>query len=422
MFNAFYTDQNTDYPSAEWDMPAGSELLLKAEFPHARSLSYTVYHPGPGATGVGSSQQLTDAEIQPDPGSTNPFLPGANRAARNRSYTIRFVEQPLPPVDERAPNTMYVTPFAGGIGNLLVVRNYLRDKRDVPELPAQTLRLADGTELTGQAACDAMNTSSKDNIPFPNRAFDPAEYRQFRDNPDGALPNTNPVNTWPARNPVVWNRLWTTPYNFCLEFQLEAGEDPEQECGPNPGSDPNGPGFANPSNGYLQTWIDRQFGEVFVMRARKPVTPTTYFGDRRVPDGGTELRYFSVTAQESLYTWRAADSVMDEEIPTDEDGFYTIVVSRPDFRPRNATFECGVAWLEFSPAGDGFGDLKLTQLFMRNQDPSPGFTHAIQSIPDTGFEEATMGEFFPQSQYTSPQDFDAQFPCNRGGGHGHGPG
>ncbi len=37
---------------------------------------------------------LYDDAIKPDPGSTNPFLPGANRSAVHRNYTVTVVEPP----------------------------------------------------------------------------------------------------------------------------------------------------------------------------------------------------------------------------------------------------------------------------------------------------------------------------------------
>lgn len=35
---------------------------------------------------------LYDDAIKPDPGSTNPFLPGANRSAVHRNYTVTVVD------------------------------------------------------------------------------------------------------------------------------------------------------------------------------------------------------------------------------------------------------------------------------------------------------------------------------------------
>ena len=43
----------------------------------------------------------------------------------------------------------------------------------------------------------------------------------------------------------------------------------------------------------------------------------------------------------------------EEDIVTDADGFYTVVVSEPEDRPANATEENGITWLNWGPFLDG---------------------------------------------------------------------
>ena len=40
------------------------------------------------------------------------------------------------------------------------------------------------------------------------------------------------------------------------------------------------------------------------------------------------------------------------QVPLDEHGYCTIVMSREEDRPANATEENGVAWMEWSPRGE----------------------------------------------------------------------
>ena len=47
------------------------------------------------------------------------------------------------------------------------------------------------------------------------------------------------------------------------------------------------------------------------------------------------------------------DGLTDMQVPLDKDGNYTIVYSRKEDRPKNATLENGVAWIEWSPRGEG---------------------------------------------------------------------
>lgn len=407
-WNAFYPGPSMSYPLSGFDVPEGAELRLEGEFPHARFFSFTMYYPGLGSsTGIGSSQALVDVAIEPDPGSVNPFLDGADRNAENRRFTVYFQEGNLPenPAD-RAQNTIYLGPAfpIRALRHAMGMRVYLPDKDTNAlggvELPTPVLKLADGTELRGADACPMLTGSFAGRVPvFPSIGFDQDAYRAARDNPD-LYPNTHP-----AQNPPVWNRIWNQSYNFCITFT------PEEDCGPAPAADPNGPaGFGNPANGYLETWIDRKHGEVLVLRGKKPITPTTYFGDD-VADTGAEMRFFSITSTESQYTWSQIDDVFDEEIPVDEDGFYTVVVSRPHQRPANATYDCGVAWIEFPPGGDGFGDLHLARLVMRQTGPKETFANSVTNVTERGAEPEVMGDHYPQGEYMSKQDFENRFGC-----------
>ena len=53
-----------------------------------------------------------DVQLAPDPGSTNPFLPGASRTAEQRDYTAFIEVGPRPA--QPAPNTLYTGDSRGG--------------------------------------------------------------------------------------------------------------------------------------------------------------------------------------------------------------------------------------------------------------------------------------------------------------------
>ncbi len=90
--NIIWPDSHTDYPVSIDTIPAGGRIVLARTVPagavllahdvlDARALSAAIY---------------TTSAIKPDPGSTNPFLPGANRNATHRSYTVTVLDQPDP--------------------------------------------------------------------------------------------------------------------------------------------------------------------------------------------------------------------------------------------------------------------------------------------------------------------------------------
>ena len=72
-----------------------------------------------------------------------------------------------------------------------------------------------------------------------------------------------------------------------------------------------------------------------------------------MPDG--EVQYWSVATMATFTNGSLWDGVFDMQVPVDKDGYYTIVISRPEDRPKNATAENGVTWIDWGP-GEGIGD------------------------------------------------------------------
>lgn len=399
-WNSFFPEPNSAYPSTIFKVPEGAELFLEGEFPHARYVSFTQYYPG---AGLGGAQAINDIEIEPDPGSVNPFRDGERRKAKNRSYTLRFEFGAVPEDPaSREPNTIYLGSLPARFPRINVMRIYVPDKGTTPAggvaLPTPVLKMADGTVLRDQAACDELTGQFNGRVPFPQGQWDPEAYQAARDNHGGEEPNY--PFTHPAQNPAVWNTNWATAFDFCINFT------PELDCGEPVGG---GNGLGNPANRYLKTYIDRGHGDVFVMRGKKPKTATTYFGDPFTEYHGTDMRFFSITAAETLYSWRSGDGVFDEEIPADSDGFYTVAISRPRHRPTNATYRCGVAWIEWPAAGDGFGDIHLARVATRFTLTGPDFAPPVTEV---GGEEEAFGDWYPQSEYMSTEEFDERFPCS----------
>lgn len=427
--NAFYPDQQSAYPVALFSLPEGSHVEVTGQFPHARSMTFSGYFYDPdSATLVGGDHQIVDYQIEPDEGSINPFRDGADRTAENRSYTLKWVPEELPELKQKVakkfpesaeklkldPNTLYLGEEEfPNIGYIVVMRIFVGDKGTNllggTELPEATVVLADGTRITGNTLCDPEYSKFKGDMSrvYPTPAFDPVAYKAERDRTEWY--NQDRPNTWPAQNPPYIIREWTAKYNFCANF--EQGPDNADKCPPPVDPNVGSGGFINSTTVYLVTWMDRDFGEVLVLRGKKPKTPTTYFGDETFDTSDAEMRYFSWATDEPLSRARVIDSVFDEEIPVDEEGYYTIVVSRPSYRPENARYECGYAWLEFPAAGDGFGDMWLGEVRNRWQLPLNDFQYAPHGTENPGEEAEVMGEYFPKGQYMSTEEFDQNFEC-----------
>ncbi|MEV0343908.1 hypothetical protein AB0H49_33350 [Nocardia sp. NPDC050713] len=287
-------------------------LTLRGRYPHGRYISFTSYQ------GSRTLDGLDDLRIDPDPGSVNPFRPGADRAATERSFTVRVLPGPRP--ERPAPNTLYAD---SGVA-LIIYRVYRVDEGRDPlggePLPEITVHGADGPRALPACttAKGAIDTSS-------------ARLSGGQQLPPGV----------PGPDYRVWSKT-------------------------------SGDGvFANPDNTYLASHVAPRAGQVAVVRAKLPTTPGTYRGQATMTLA--QLRYWSMCSNE-LATTRVSACVVDDETPVDERGWFTVVVSDRADRPANATRYCGVAWLPTAGL--------TTTLLMRNMLPDTVFAHSIQRAPE----------------------------------------
>ena len=430
-FNIAYPDAGATYWAAGFRRPPGSKLTLRGRYPHSRYMAMQTYDVlGRGVDG------LADYQIDPLPGSENPFRKGGDRTARKRSYRVNVVDAknpgfPLEAYDgEPHRNEIYVIPDAGPITetvgsetyelNLLMMRVYVPDKgTDLTGgvgLPKPTLKLADGTVLKGQALCDAVDSESKalgqTRVPDPGALLISEDSYEAMRYPDQL---SAPVDVFsgltsvprdvPPWFPAVRGGDWRAQYDRRYLLQLWTGDDA-------PGADPTPPArgasggfFPNVHNAYVRSAIHRHFGKVAVFRGKLPTTPSTLHGDRRM--GAGQVRYTSFCMNEAPLTTRVTDCAFDEQVPTNRNGVYTIVVSRPGDRPESARFQCGKAWIRWSKSGDGYLDHDFGWFQIRNMLPSRSFDHAIQLTSSPGDEQDVLGPYLPKLDYfDGPAAFD----------------
>jgi hypothetical protein len=413
-----YPDSNAIYQCSAYTLPEGAALEITAQFPQSRYFTFTLYGDKPG-------NFYKDQDIIPDEGSINPFVHGNDRLAPNRDYTIRMVSGEIPEnPEDRAPNTMYHgNAFDPVYGWFVCTRIYVPDLGTEPfgntALPEVTLVMPDGSRQVGDEMCETVNAKNHGQTIFPQAiGFDLDTYLGLRDgsryeglntvwtgdNPKG-LPDV-PVS-WPAQDPPEWKAFFNAAHQQCTFFtpweDCDAGEIE---------NNPDGIGLGNPAGRYMETWIDRNLGQVVAFRGKQPTTPKTWHGESTVPDEDPtnyQLRYFSFCPQESQATWRIGDCIFDEEIAesVDEDGFYTVVFTPPSYRPRNARPECGFAWAPLPAGGDGAGDLFLTNMWMRHHLPASDFAQSATNVQTPGTEKEVMGDYLPEGTYYSVEEFEA---------------
>ena len=162
----------------------------------------------------------------------------------------------------------------------------------------------------------------------------------------------------------------------------------------------------NVDNGYLAALFQPVPGKVLVLRGKAPVAPSGYYALHPEPwPAPVQLRYWSFCNNEYRIPYPVVVNhnpdgstdtgcMADYQLPRDANGYYTVVVSAPEDRPRNAVPANGVAWLPDSASNP----LGRHLLLLRNMLPL-GFPQAVQSVTvanDPANAAAAMGEFYPR--------------------------
>ncbi len=375
--NIIWPEITTTYESGEVPVLPGGYTEIRGEYPHARFFSLQTS----GLNGKNVSG-WADYQITPDAGSVNPFVPGANRQATHRGYTMRVVDAPVP-ASGPAPNTLYSTSADGSVRSaplaaLVTLRYYLPDQRTgrLAGVPAPTITLV---TATGQRIPTPTCT---DNLGDPGYTSTIAATGPQT----SVLPGTGPFL---AHRVPVWRKfvnaatglfgaltdndtLSDTIYTPLTKvtYQLPAGF------------------FENIYNKYVATTISMDFGQVLTFRAKLPTTPRTFEGQPRMGSG--QLRFWSICTG-VVATTTTYDCLVDKDISIDRNREFTLAISTAAARPANATARCGVAWLPAGPPGQSV-------VILRNMLPSSQFAQAIQNV-QVGREQAVMGPYYPVGRY-----------------------
>lgn len=395
--NLAYPDANVYYWAGVFTIPEGARLELLGEYPHSRYMSFVSYDER------GRPQEsLPDFLIRPDEGP-NPYEVGAARTATQRSYRVEVL--PTAPEAQRAVgsrqsggdyNEIHAPYYGKGKQQAILYRIYLPDRGTEPDggasLPTPVLHLESGETLRGKEACIALRTRQPAALAPDAAGISAAVYRDLINQPDRP-------DTWPAQNPATWH-IQLDRTSLLGIYTGEINENARRS---------EGGFYPNPDNHYIRTIVNRRHGPVFLIRAKAPTTPATVGGESDMTDG--ELRYWSVCANQSFVNTRVNDCLYDEELPRDPRGYFTVVVSRAEDRPRNAHTACGIGWLPMAPDGDGMFDEDVTVVQLRHMLPAEDFLHSIDRIDSQDQMETTLGEYMPKTAYLQTNQVEAFFPC-----------
>jgi hypothetical protein len=399
--NIAYPDSGTFYWAAVFTVPQGAKLSIEGKFAHARYISFISYDEAGRPI-----ESVADYLIKPKAGSTNPFLPGADRTAVNRDYVLEIADSRPDPKQTTGMNLVgqtrdkLNTPRYGTAPGQQVVlyRIYARD-RGTDEtgnagLPIPVLTLPDGKVLKGTEACGALRTRQPLQLDPAAMAVPMEKYYELL----AAAAKFSPI--YPAANPPVWYQQLDRD----ALYGIYTGTPPKPDARKSEGGF-----YPNLDNQYIRTILNRKLGKVFVLRGKAPTTPRTAGGDAKMGTG--DLRYWSFCSNQGFANTRVNECVYDEHVPVGPDGYYTIVVSRAADRPRNAIPQCGIAWLPMADDGDGAVDADVTVLQLRHMLGAGAFKNAVQNIGKVGDEAKDMGEYFPRGRYISTSAFEIAAPC-----------
>jgi hypothetical protein len=410
-----WPDTQSTYFIGRLAMPAGSALTLNYTYPRARYFQFALYKAEHG-TFVSIGETLEGPKIEPDPGSTNPFRAGANRLSDRRNFTLRILAENAPSsATQRAANTLYVG--RGGGELMFVNRTYLSDQGSDGAgwgpassplggsgLPTYTGTLAEGTKLS---AAEVIKRFVRP-MPAPKPPVTAEQWEMLVHAKDND-PTLDPA-TSPARKEPKWEKYWNIRYSIVGAFKT-----PEERAKIPYASAMDGGG--DPETQYMLLHLSRKFGPVYVMRGKMPTFPNTYAGAggqglEVMPEAQTQ--YWSLVSCEAAPSGQIVDGLTDMQVPLDKDGNYTIVYSRKEDRPANATVENGVAWIEWSPRGEGIDGPKnradFGMLMLRIMANSPSWAERPDDVTKPGMEEAVMGSYYPRGEYTTKAEFEASGP------------
>lgn len=374
-------DIGNTFSTAWFRIPTGAKIVLKGEFPTMRHWGFVTY------TEEGTPRDgIHDVELDPDPGSFNPFRSGVRRDVTPRHYTFS-IENGMPP-DPRPRNTVY-TLSDPGTAIAMHMRNYVPDRSldwtGGVGVPRVELHLADGTVLGGEEACAATTA--------------PLRGKQ--------VPLTVSKKLWMALNGLPWRPADRTP---ARDFEVAAMQKfynrehlilhtffpllPSDWLAVEKG------GFwSNPATRYGYTYLSQAYGKVYVVHGKMPRTPRTWNGDASPIEHDVDMRYWSLCTVASPATGLTVDCVIDENVHPilDARDYYSVVVSRASERPANATEACGVLWLEYGH-GDGIpgGSPDFGAIINRHTVVDTRFSHSWFSVTQPDREAEVMGEYLPR--------------------------
>ncbi len=376
-------DKSARYWVIPFDTAQYETMTIKGTYPNIRYFSFTAYetlaydaitNTNKGFDIAGS---LYDAQIAPDPGSINPFVPPGGPGG---TYTVSISRT----------GTRSVNSIAVSANNLVwvIMRMYIANTDPSQSgqslmggVPLPTITLTDQTGASRQLdACSPVNKWS-DLSAFIQFLFPPA----FDPNINEGKPSTD--------------RLW-----------FASPKNPPSILWP------------NPDGKYMMMWPGNTYqpGRIIVIHGKAPGFPDTFNGSPIwEPSRGfrdVDMRYWAMCNGNFASPISVVDCATDLTTRL-EGGYYTTVIS--DDRQRPDWLRPNINWLPY-------GDEQYPKLVVfRNMLPSSNFHNAVQDawpycgvdfdfthIPERGAlddmgpcSQKHMGDYYPVAVWCDKSTF-----------------
>ncbi|MEM8673231.1 MAG: hypothetical protein AAGF83_05090 [Cyanobacteria bacterium P01_G01_bin.67] len=431
--------------------PFGHKVVMQGEFPRARFFGIQITPPVDGYgyypnRVFGSGEvPLTDVDIKPMPGHTNPYNVGADRLARNRSYRVSFTLKTGDPV---ALNPSFRPPYRGRgnsrVGSFLVYQGPwgtnapfgLDFGKGDWELGALWVRIYApdrGTSALGGVhhprvwfesprgekyviTSDASRIEGRIHDTAPARVTAPQEPRPEFEGPTlgwnksfgillSLLETASQVNSWDSKS------------NFTQIRNVDKGATGRGYAARPPHNyEPHATSATH--NSYIGRSMSLGDGKVIVLTGKLPTFPKQ---GKRMTSG--QVRYWSVSGYDTnIYAKLPGvvlHSIMDEEVVLDRNRYYVIAYSQPEDRPINATHKNGVTWKNWGPTATQslvmryltvrpewsfrFSPDEINLPWKKTARSSPLYDRRLLNTNDwNGF----MGPYLPRIHYLTREQFE----------------
>lgn len=362
-------DFNANYYVFPYEVDPDTEIVIKGQFPYSRYMSFTLS--GQIDTVIATAP---DRALIPDPGSTNPFLPGADWNAENRNYTIR-IRSTAPPqgsehfVPEAGNNTFYAGTLKDGTPNrfgLIGFRIYVPsigyDKTGGVGLPKITYCAARKDFINKSISLTIDKITQAENLLNQVNVFNKeTSFQRCSD-----MVERNCDLTW-SRISAIATRILQPDLNTVY---------------------------------VISDQIKRDLGKLLFIRWKAPTFPDTYHNIGIL--GNEEMRYWSMSfitrvGLLGLYTLSDFQTIIDRK------GYVNLVISFGAPRPSTVTPENGFSWIDASKL-----PLVPLTLFYRNNQVSQGFPYTAKNVPEGQIvPPEVMGEYYPCGKYVNPLYFNS---------------